>query len=152
MLEAARPLNDVTGTKALLPPGQPWIVLASDKDGNVYEGRLDAGVPGVGSVGGGGASAFEAVGDGDRRHELDALVAELARDAETERAAVGDGEIAAVHAVGDEGLGMHGFGEVEAIPAAGFKGTGAVDEVLGLRQDSGHGEDGGGRDADPFGA
>ena len=45
LLEAARPLNDVTGTKALLPPGQPWIVLASDKDGNVYEGRLDAGVP-----------------------------------------------------------------------------------------------------------
>ena len=50
LLEAGRPLNDVTGTKALLPPGEPWIVLASDKDGNVYEGRLDAGVPGVGTV------------------------------------------------------------------------------------------------------
>jgi len=41
LLEAARPLNDVTGTKALLPPGRLWIVLASDKDGNVYEGKLN---------------------------------------------------------------------------------------------------------------
>lgn len=52
--EAARPLldqpprplidgptiavNDATSCKALLPRGQPWIVLASDSRGNVYEG------------------------------------------------------------------------------------------------------------------
>lgn len=32
--------NDVTGSKRHLPPGQDWIVLASDQEGNVYEMRL----------------------------------------------------------------------------------------------------------------
>ena len=32
--------NDVTGSKRHLPPGQVWIVLASDQAGNVYEMRL----------------------------------------------------------------------------------------------------------------
>ncbi len=62
---------------------------------------LNAGVPGVGSVGGGGASTIKVVGDGDGGHELDILVAELARDAEAKGSAVTDGEFGAVHSVGD---------------------------------------------------
>jgi hypothetical protein len=31
----------VTGSKARLPWQKPWIVLASDGEGRVYEGRLD---------------------------------------------------------------------------------------------------------------
>ncbi len=34
-------VNDVTGPKARLPEGQVWIVLASDRAGNVYEARLN---------------------------------------------------------------------------------------------------------------
>ncbi|MBI4906557.1 MAG: hypothetical protein HY820_23210 [Acidobacteria bacterium] len=41
LLDAGTQLNDVTGSKAPLPPGQTWIVLASDQDGNVYEGKLN---------------------------------------------------------------------------------------------------------------
>jgi hypothetical protein len=41
LLDAATQLNDATGSKARLPEGQPWIVLASDQDGNVYEARLN---------------------------------------------------------------------------------------------------------------
>lgn len=33
----AAALNDVTGSKAPLPPGAPWIALASTQDGSVYE-------------------------------------------------------------------------------------------------------------------
>jgi hypothetical protein len=41
LLDAVTQLNDVTGCKSRLPAGQPWIVLASDQDGNVYEARLN---------------------------------------------------------------------------------------------------------------
>lgn len=34
-------VKDVTGPKARFPTGQPWIVLASDREGNVYEARLN---------------------------------------------------------------------------------------------------------------
>ncbi len=34
-------VNDVTGPKSRFPIGQPWIVLASDREGNVYEARLN---------------------------------------------------------------------------------------------------------------
>jgi hypothetical protein len=40
LLAAATRLNNATGTKARLPAGQPWIVLASDEQGNVFEARL----------------------------------------------------------------------------------------------------------------
>ena len=33
-------LNNVTGCKSPLPIGQPWIMLASDESGRVYEGRI----------------------------------------------------------------------------------------------------------------
>jgi hypothetical protein len=33
-------VNDVTGCKAHLPEGQPWIVLASGRDGSLYEAQL----------------------------------------------------------------------------------------------------------------
>lgn len=39
--ETATAVNNVTGSKARLPQGAPWIVLASDPAGNVYEARLD---------------------------------------------------------------------------------------------------------------
>lgn len=41
LINAGVHLNDVTGPKARLPLGQQWIVLASDKAGNVYEARID---------------------------------------------------------------------------------------------------------------
>ena len=40
LLDTGGRLNDVTGSKRHLPPGQVWIVLASDQAGNVYEMRL----------------------------------------------------------------------------------------------------------------
>lgn len=40
LLRAATRLNNVTGTKARLPAGHPWIVLASDEQGNVFEAQL----------------------------------------------------------------------------------------------------------------
>lgn len=35
-------VNNVAGSKLPMTRGKPWIVLASDAKGNVYEGRLDA--------------------------------------------------------------------------------------------------------------
>lgn len=40
VLLPVRGLNDITGPKARLPAGHPWIVLASDRDGNLYEALL----------------------------------------------------------------------------------------------------------------
>lgn len=40
ILRAAVPLNNVTGCKQTLPDDVPWIVLASDAGGNVYEVEL----------------------------------------------------------------------------------------------------------------
>lgn len=40
LIEAAQRVNNVTGSKANLPEGQPWIVLASDREGDVYEATL----------------------------------------------------------------------------------------------------------------
>jgi hypothetical protein len=41
LIDAGTHINNVTGGKARLPLGQPWIVLASDKEGKVYEARID---------------------------------------------------------------------------------------------------------------
>jgi len=41
LIDAGTHINDVTGPKARLPLGQRWIVLASDKAGNVYEALID---------------------------------------------------------------------------------------------------------------
>jgi hypothetical protein len=41
VLSAALPINNVTGPKGAYPVGAPQLILASDGDGNVYEGRLD---------------------------------------------------------------------------------------------------------------
>lgn len=41
LLLPVKGLNDITGPKARFPDGQLWIVLASDRDGNVYEARLN---------------------------------------------------------------------------------------------------------------
>lgn len=40
LIRAAVPINDATGSKQLLPPDLPWLILASDALGNVYEGVL----------------------------------------------------------------------------------------------------------------
>jgi hypothetical protein len=40
ILSAAKPINNVTGCKGRLPAGAPWIVLASDARGDVYEAVL----------------------------------------------------------------------------------------------------------------
>jgi hypothetical protein len=41
-IAAATRINNVTACKARLPVGHPWIVLASDHHGNVYEARIDS--------------------------------------------------------------------------------------------------------------
>ena len=41
LIDAGAAVNNVTGSKARLPWQKPWIVLASDGEGRVYEGRLD---------------------------------------------------------------------------------------------------------------
>jgi hypothetical protein len=40
VLSAAKPINNVTGPKGSYPAGVPRIFLASDAEGNVYEGEL----------------------------------------------------------------------------------------------------------------
>jgi hypothetical protein len=42
LIAAGTRINNVTGCKARLPSGYPWIVLASDHQGNVYEARIDS--------------------------------------------------------------------------------------------------------------
>lgn len=41
LIDGGTAVNNVTGSKAPLPQQGPWIVLASDAGGNVYEARLD---------------------------------------------------------------------------------------------------------------
>lgn len=41
LLDSGGRLNDATSSKAPLPAGQPWIVLASDSDGRVFEAPLN---------------------------------------------------------------------------------------------------------------
>lgn len=41
LIQAGTAVNNVTGSKARLPKGAAWVVLASDSQGGVYEGRLD---------------------------------------------------------------------------------------------------------------
>jgi len=41
LIDAGAAVNNVTGSKASLPRQKPWIVLASDSEGRVYEGQLD---------------------------------------------------------------------------------------------------------------
>ncbi len=41
LIDAGAAVNNVTGSKARLPRQAPWIVLASDDEGRVYEGRLE---------------------------------------------------------------------------------------------------------------
>ncbi|MBI4893393.1 MAG: hypothetical protein HY821_22420 [Acidobacteria bacterium] len=48
LIDGGAAVNNVTGSKARLPRGRPWIVRASDAEGRVYEGRLDGGGGGVG--------------------------------------------------------------------------------------------------------
>jgi len=43
LIAAGTRINNVTACKARLPAGYPWIVLASDHEGNVYEARIDSG-------------------------------------------------------------------------------------------------------------
>ncbi|MBX3436330.1 MAG: hypothetical protein KF861_02485 [Planctomycetaceae bacterium] len=40
LLSASQPINNVTGPKAFFPDSGPWIVLASDAEGGVYEADL----------------------------------------------------------------------------------------------------------------
>jgi hypothetical protein len=41
LIDAGIHVTDVTGCKSRLPAARPWIVLASDKAGYVYEARID---------------------------------------------------------------------------------------------------------------
>lgn len=43
--DPASQINDIAGPKAPFPAGRPWIVLASDGEGRVYEADLNTGAP-----------------------------------------------------------------------------------------------------------
>jgi hypothetical protein len=110
---------------------------------------LDTGVPGEAEIGSWGAEATRLGGEGEAGEVFDAFVAELEGSAEAERGAVGEGEVRSVHAVGEEGLGVAGFVDVDAIPPTLLEG------LIGDEADGGVGagevEDVGEGNADPFG-
>src|ERR1019366_4011157 len=66
-----------------------------------------------------------------RRSEvLNSLVAALAGNTQSKRSAEWDGQLTAVHTVGDESLRVHRIGHVDAFPPVGMNRT--VDNVSGL--------------------
>ena len=72
--------------------------------------NLNAGEPGIAVSRLGGASAvadvLERIGQRNMRKIFDALVAELARDAQTKRRAMIRGQVLAIHRVGQRSLRM----------------------------------------------
>ena len=62
------------------------------------------------------ADSLGRVGHGHPGEELQALVAELARHLEAKGSAVVRGDVRAVHAVGEQGLGVEGVVHVDAVP------------------------------------
>src|SRR6185437_1942207 len=114
---------------------------------------LYSGVPGVAAFGSGGAEALaevlHRVSDGYVVYELDALVAELARRAQAQRAAEADRKIAVIHAPGDECARMEGFSEVNAVPPVRLNGEVGEEASFGL--EASFTEDRGEWCADPLG-
>ncbi len=41
LIDSGKIVNDITGPKAALPAGEPWVVLASDRGGEVFEALLN---------------------------------------------------------------------------------------------------------------
>src|SRR6266571_927119 len=80
----------------------------------------DACIPGVAVFGTLCSLSFTpvlcAVRYGNTREVFQVFVTQLALDAQTHRRAVWDGKLAAVHAVGQQGLRVPGISHVEAIP------------------------------------
>src|SRR6266436_8151762 len=77
------------------------------------------------------ADVFHGVGNGDVRDVFHALVTELAGDLHANGSAVIDGQLPAVHAVGEKGLRMPGVGHVNAVPPKSVQRI--VDNILRLR-------------------
>ena len=94
----------------------------------------DTGVPGVAAFRSRRAQAFsesfQAIGYGEASDIFDALIAELAGNTQSQRAAESNGKLTAIHAVGDESLRVQRIGHVDAFPPIGLYGT--VDNVAGL--------------------
>ncbi len=113
----------------------------------------DAGVPRIAALWRGRAKTlaefFQIVGDGESGDKFHALVAELARKPQAERATIADRQIAAIQAVGEQGLWMEGIGHINAFPPVGLNGI--VDDVFGVGLDADEIQDMGERRADPFG-
>src|ERR1700719_3192712 len=81
---------------------------------------LDPGVPGVAGGWRGRsesiANSLHRVRDGDAVQEFHALVSQLARNAQPYRSTMVQRDLLPVHAKREEGLGMHGIGNVNAVP------------------------------------
>ena len=76
------------------------------------------------------AEALQGVGDRQVGYVLDALVTQLARDAQAKWTAEADRQIAVVHTESEERLRMEGVGHVDAFPYGFFDGE--VDDVTSL--------------------
>src|ERR1039458_6804105 len=114
---------------------------------------LDAGVPRVSTFWRRCAPAlaepFQAIAYGEAGDVFDALVAELPGNTQSKRSAEWDGQLTAVHTVGDESLRVHRIGHVDAFPPVGLNRT--VDNVSGLRESPYNVQDVRERHAAPFG-
>ena len=66
------------------------------------------------------AKLSEVIGEGEAGDVLDALVAELARNAQAKRSAESDGKLTAVHTEGDESLRVQCVRHVDAVPPVGL--------------------------------
>src|ERR1700728_4670591 len=100
----------------------------------------DARVPGVAAFRRCGtqplAELFQIVGHGEARDVFHVLVAQWARNTQTQRPAVGHWKLTAVHAVSDESLRMQGIGHIDAVPPVRLYRE--VDDESGSRQNSHH--------------
>src|ERR1051326_5017738 len=91
----------------------------------------DAGVPGVAAFGSRRTQALaerlHAIGNREARDVFDALVPELPGNTKPQGSAEADGQLTAVHAMGDERLRVQRVGHIDAVPPVGLNRT--VDNI-----------------------
>ena len=98
--------------------------------------RSDAGIPGITAfcvcASDTFAEAFERVCHREAGYEFDALVAELARHTQPQRATKAYRKISVIHRLSQQGLRMQSVGHVDALPPVGLDGE--VNDIARLRQ------------------
>src|SRR5208282_2251111 len=113
----------------------------------------DAGVPGIAEFWSCGAQTLaetlQVVGDRQVGNEFHVLVADLAGEAHTQRAAVAHGKLVAIHPIGQKSLRVQCVGHINAVPGVWFYRE--IDDIFGLREDSHKIQKVGQRHAHPFG-